>query len=946
MKYSDIRLIVTIDVECDKSFNWRTSAPLSFRGVMEGIGMRLHPLFTKWGICPTYLLSPEVMTDQQSCDLLRSLPNCELGTHLHGDYIVPEIKTWEFADTLTDEMQCEYPPGVERAKLEVLTELFIQQFGYHPASFRAGRFGIGHQTGRWLEELGYKIDSSVTPHITWTSRTGDKFPDFSGFPEHPYTIGENGDIWNQGKSRLMEIPVTILNSGVLLPYTAEPAWFRPWYSNAETLTAIMQQVAQESTFAAVRRPLVMMFHNVELVAGASPYPQTESEVASYLEMLDQVFDVASQMGIRSCTLEEYYDEFDVGNNQSEPFVEQISVAVDPKELPAAGVMLKKEIDLPTSLVLEALNRHQAPSWFGYIFKERAKRWDVWQPCFWVAKNIVRDADILSTGCGAGFNLMWLAQNGFYRLYGFDIDENTVRAGADICSKANLPVLLWMDEGLAPKNIPSIRFSVIEALNWTMYNDKFSLDGLLDRYLPYLKEEGFIIFDVIDSSYDAVPNNQFITSDWDKPLEQRHPSEYRIRISEVHVLETLKARGLALVRTFSESQEVIPRKVYVAQKTSPISYDANIAEPIIFNSPKAFKINVAHDSANSPLRVLFLYDVQGWAWWHRAQQIKRNLPSDITIHLLQMNQPFSHHKYDFVVIFDPYLISLLADVPAAKIVIGCSCPEYLPQMVELVSSARCAAGFVNNRSMYDDAMFSLPNLFCCQNGVDEELFQPARSKSGEYVACWVGNSGSVGIKGLDLIVDACKSTNVSLVALDREANRDKEQLLTQEQVRDDVYHNATFYICASVKEGTPNPALEALACGLPVISTRVGNMPEIVRDGFNGFLVDRSAEAIVDAIEKLKKLNQGDLARNARSSILEGWTWSQQTEKYVHMFRTLSKAGRQFMDINLLNCAGAACLEKNDYEGACTTFSKVLAIDPHNRLAKYSRILAGKHLGAQ
>ena len=62
-------------------------------------------------------------------------------------------------------MQGDYPPEIERGKLAALTELFRKRIGYSPTSFRAGRFGIGHDTGRWLFELGYLVDSSVVPHV-------------------------------------------------------------------------------------------------------------------------------------------------------------------------------------------------------------------------------------------------------------------------------------------------------------------------------------------------------------------------------------------------------------------------------------------------------------------------------------------------------------------------------------------------------------------------------------------------------------------------------------------------------------------------------------------------------------------------------------------------------------------------------------------------------------
>lgn len=53
------------------------------------------------------------------------------------------------------------------------------------------------------------------------------------------------------------------------------------------------------------------------------------------------------------------------------------------------------------------------------------------------------------------------------------------------------------------------------------------------------------------------------------------------------------------------------------------------------------------------------------------------------------------------------------------------------------------------------------------------------------------------------------------------------------------------------EAMPFAALEAMALGLPVISTAVGGMPELVRDGYNGYLVKRRDDGqLLDRIQRL------------------------------------------------------------------------------------------------
>jgi len=65
-----------------------------------------------------------------------------------------------------------------------------------------------------------------------------------------------------------------------------------------------------------------------------------------------------------------------------------------------------------------------------------------------------------------------------------------------------------------------------------------------------------------------------------------------------------------------------------------------------------------------------------------------------------------------------------------------------------------------------------------------------------------------------------------------------------------YRKARCLVCTSYSEGGPRVVFEALACGVPVITTPVGLGSEIVRDGSNGFVVNWSSDLIAERLLKI------------------------------------------------------------------------------------------------
>lgn len=287
-----IYLVVTIDVEPNCTPTWNYSNPLRFDGVRVGIKERLQPLFNKYGIVPTYLINNIVLEDQESVGVFKKLEGVfELGAHLHPEFIEPDKSISNYAGSRGEANSCFYPPDIEFKKIQNITGLFNQQFGYKPTSFRAGRFSAKENTLKSLVELGYKVDTSITPHVCWNDKTRQRAIDHSSACEQPYWVNE----------KLLEVPISIIKK-----YFNRIIWLRPTLSNYSRLCRIFTTLVKSGKN---KRDVVlnMMFHNVEVMPSFSPYAKTEADCNKYLITLERFFILCRQHSVISVNLSSLYD---------------------------------------------------------------------------------------------------------------------------------------------------------------------------------------------------------------------------------------------------------------------------------------------------------------------------------------------------------------------------------------------------------------------------------------------------------------------------------------------------------------------------------------------------------------------------------------------------------------------------------------------------------------
>jgi D-inositol-3-phosphate glycosyltransferase len=201
------------------------------------------------------------------------------------------------------------------------------------------------------------------------------------------------------------------------------------------------------------------------------------------------------------------------------------------------------------------------------------------------------------------------------------------------------------------------------------------------------------------------------------------------------------------------------------------------------------------------------------------------------------------------------------------------------------------------------------------GVDIDLFKPidksvSRAKIGistEKIALYVGRIDP--LKGLEILLRAVAlldaGKDLSLIVVGGELADDPEMMRLQSIVKElgiqehvvftgsveqeqlPFYYNAAdVCVVPSYYESFGLVALESMACGTPVIASRVGGLPSIVKNGHTGYLVQwRCPEPFADRLEIV--LNNHSIRTAMKKSarhLAMTMQWSEVTEHLVNSYK--------------------------------------------------------------
>jgi len=106
----------------------------------------------------------------------------------------------------------------------------------------------------------------------------------------------------------------------------------------------------------------------------------------------------------------------------------------------------------------------------------------------------------------------------------------------------------------------------------------------------------------------------------------------------------------------------------------------------------------------------------------------------------------------------------------------------------------------------------------------------------------------------------------------------------------ILNTCDIFLSTSLFEGVSNSIMEAMAEGLPVVATNVGDNNYLVKDGFNGFLVpSRDIEKITEKLELLSRslTMRKDFGRNSLTLIKREFSNEKLLENYLKLFSELS-----------------------------------------------------------
>lgn len=237
------------------------------------------------------------------------------------------------------------------------------------------------------------------------------------------------------------------------------------------------------------------------------------------------------------------------------------------------------------------------------------------------------------------------------------------------------------------------------------------------------------------------------------------------------------------------------------------------------------------------------------------------------------------------------------------------PRYRRPKDLILRAARQASGIITVCQALKDELVRLgvdpERVTTLRNGVDLGLFQPV-DRAGVrkqldiegFTLLSVGNL--IPLKGHDLVINALPQLpDVRLLVAGRGPERQTLETLARTlRVADRVrflgvlpqvelrnfYGAADALVLASSSEGWANVLLESMACGTPVVASRVWGTPEVVASPDAGVLMgERSVQGVVRAVKQMRTAYPD---RAATRRYAEQFSWDETTAGQMRLFRSI------------------------------------------------------------
>lgn len=200
---------------------------------------------------------------------------------------------------------------------------------------------------------------------------------------------------------------------------------------------------------------------------------------------------------------------------------------------------------------------------------------------------------------------------------------------------------------------------------------------------------------------------------------------------------------------------------------------------------------------------------------------------------------------------------------------------------------------------------------CYYGTDSKLFRPTGRKRQPFFL----SVGAVHYhKGYRFLLRALgrlpDAERLPLVIAANSAEREEQDVIEKlacehnidleiRQVKDDatmrdLYNRAALFLYTPIMEPWGLAAVEAMACGTPVVAVREGGLRESVVDGETAILVEREEERFAGAVADLlaDPERRANLGRQATAHVRRAWTWARTVKRLHDVMAETAVRGRR------------------------------------------------------